>query len=194
MFPITNCRRLQKKISYPHKILRVTQGSRKSVSSHSLILRTLLILHSLTTTDIQTVFIWIPANIKVQLISASKGMSWSPKREKASPNSPEWHIHRTLPPPASYLAQYHGVHISKERLSLWKSQTDNEHCEIKKEPIPRFSFPRQSRREKIVITYLGIGHTFITNTHLFNKLFPLDWSKCHADDYSVDHIFTMSSS
>lgn len=152
-------------------------------STHPLVQRILISLHTLDTCNISLTFIWVPAHIGIE------GNETVDRAAKKATKFPK--ISLNIRPPAADLAQLYRTHIFENWSSSWKNQTQNNKLlKVKKDPIPWSTSNRKNRHEEIIIARLRIGHTRITHSYLLNNLPPPDCPKCQEKNLSADHLFS----
>lgn len=130
-------------------------------STNPLIQRIHLTLLSLTSTNSQITFLWIPGHIDLPehdaVDEAAKLATKFPKITDP-----------TCLPASDYKNHYRSL-ILQSWNKFWKNQSSNKLLPIKQIPIQWSSSIRDSRREEVILTRLRIGHTRITHSHLLNN-------------------------
>ena len=128
------------------------------------------------------VFIWIPSHVGFpdhdKVDQAAKDSTLLPKITDPSPSPPY------------DLKKYYHSHIMKAWYNLWKGQPIKGLRSIKNKPTLWSSSNRNSRYEEVVLARLRIGHTRLTHSYLLLNLHPPSCGYCHADNLSVEHLFS----
>ena len=141
-----------------------------------------IILYTLSSIHSPVVFICIPSHVGFpdhdKVDQAAKDSTLLPKITDPS------HL------PSYDLKKYYHSHIMKAWHNIWKNQPIRGLRSIKSKPSPWTSSNRNSRHEEAVLARLRIGRTRLTHSYLLLNLHPPSCGYCHADNLSVQHLFS----
>ena len=149
-------------------------------SSHPIVQRILTIHQALINNNTRIDFIWVPAHSG---ITGNESVDAAARNATTQQETIYYKI-----PSKDILTSIKQV-ISENWQNLWNQQKNKNHLhQIKKSilPWPNYQILR-SRREESIITRLRLGHSGLTHSFIFLKLFPPTCQLCSSDAILTVH-------
>jgi len=140
-------------------------------SPHPLVTRIHTMLTTLPSTSLTISFVWVSSH---RGIPSNENGDSGAKVDTIFPS-----INSQILPTKSDLALSIRLQITNQWVDLWpKRGLTNKLVQIKPLPFAWSSSHQIHRHHEIYLTRLQIGHTRITHTRLFSKLYPLSCEHC----------------